>query len=220
MKFRYQVVVISFFNRIFKRTSKASVASINNSLLEEKLNDYLNLISGDETLIIPACNSGIAKIYNAEDVFFEIEYNFMEELGGNILQPSTMEVEVEVYELSHKKANFVMLFSSLSSNLEDLAFKSQMQILEFARKHEKWLFRNNDDHYYDYYDDEDDLEKRLIGTLFLLIQDTFYGPEFFIISLHPNDYDYGQSELALMNFSSARKLPGRKFRVVVPKTKR
>ncbi len=107
-------------------------------------NPYLRLISGNETITIPACKGGEkANIYNAKETFLGyIDSNFdifYDRYIINQPQPTTEKTEVKVYEMYNKDADFNTLFGSLGSDLKSLAFESQQQIEIFCKKNKQWL---------------------------------------------------------------------------------
>jgi len=109
-------------------------------LIGQKTNPYLRLISGGETITIPACKGGEkANIYHAEETFPGYIDSDFNDYGINLPQPQTEETDVEVYEMYNKDADFRTLFDSLSSDLKSLAFESQEQIEKFVQKNERWL---------------------------------------------------------------------------------
>ena len=102
-------------------------------------NPYLRLISGGETVTIPACKGGPkANIYNAKKTFSGYIDPDFKQYGCNTPQPRTEKTNVQVYEM-YKDADFKTLFGSLNSDLKSLAFESQEQIEKFAQENKQWL---------------------------------------------------------------------------------
>ncbi len=125
-------------------------------------NPYLRLISGNETITIPACIGGKnANIYKAKGTFpKDIDKKFVN--YSTSIQPATTEICVEVYELNSTPDNFKTLFASLcpdlsekysfeelpSVNIKEVEsslkknkriFESQEQIIRFFIENRKWI---------------------------------------------------------------------------------
>ncbi|MFZ2154148.1 MAG: hypothetical protein WAV16_02855 [Candidatus Moraniibacteriota bacterium] len=101
----------------------------------ELKNEFLKLISGNETLTIDACD-GTKILAEANDVFKYVDLEF-KSWSADRRGQATVETSVEVYEIE-KDATFVQMFSSLSSDVRRLCF-TQNQIIDFVKKHRKWL---------------------------------------------------------------------------------
>jgi hypothetical protein len=104
--------------------------------VEKVQNDFLNLISAGENLILDECD-GSAIIAGSEDMFEAgIDSDFVS-WGANEKGMSTSETLVEVYEMA-KNATFAQMFGSLSADANRLCL-NQHQIKNFIRKYRSWL---------------------------------------------------------------------------------
>ena len=97
---------------------------------------YLKLISGDQVLVIDACD-GTNVLADAKDVFAYTDpdlKNWKADQEGS----ASSETFVEVYEMEKKDGTFLQMFGSLSSDLQKLCL-TQDQIIGFVKKHRQWL---------------------------------------------------------------------------------
>lgn len=98
-------------------------------------NEYLKLISGNETLVIDQCD-GSRVIADANDVFDYIDSDFRNWKADEVGQ-ATLDTPVNVCELV-KDGTFSDFFSSLTPDMDKLCF-TQDQIIGFVKKHRDWL---------------------------------------------------------------------------------
>ncbi len=136
-------------------------------------NPYLRLISGGETVTIPACKGGAtANIYNTKETFPGYVDNNFVNYGCNTPQPATEKTYVDVYEMHNKNGDFRTLFGSLGSDLKSLAFESQEQIVTFCKENKQWLRKDG------------------YGTFFLFTEENFFvaGVRFYSGELKVNVY--------------------------------
>ncbi|MFT5359642.1 MAG: hypothetical protein ACI88L_000102 [Candidatus Paceibacteria bacterium] len=165
-----------WFNTLPKETLRQLVEG-GYELVEPK-NPYLRLISGGQTVSIPACKGGEnTNIYNAKKTFPGYIDSDFKGYGTNLPQPATEKTNVSVYEMYNKDADFKTLFGSLSSDLKSLAFESQEQIEEFCLENKKWLRTDG------------------YGTFFLFTEEAEGEEKFFVA-----DVDFGSSELEVVVF--------------------
>ena len=103
----------------------------------EKPTSILRLISGGESIVIPACD-GSENLANADDVFNYIDGDF-KGWGLDFTAEATPETPASIYEMA-EDADLKGMFSSFNTDLDKLAF-SQHQIKKFAQKKKtaKWL---------------------------------------------------------------------------------
>ncbi|MCB9809184.1 hypothetical protein H6776_02170 [Candidatus Nomurabacteria bacterium] len=136
---------VKFQHDMLERVLKGSVDPIalmnaQRPLIGQKANPYLRLISGGETVTISACKGGKnANIYHAKKTFpgyIDPDFN---NYGINLPQPTTEKIDVDVYEMYNKDADFRTLFGSLGSDLKSCAFESQEQIETFCQENKQWL---------------------------------------------------------------------------------
>jgi hypothetical protein len=107
----------------------------------KKASHYLKLVQHKEVIIIPACKGGQkANFAYAEDVFTQHIDPDINSYKINLAQPATSATEVEIYEMFGEDTDFHTLFHSLSSDLRDICFKSQEQIIKFAQTHKMKLY--------------------------------------------------------------------------------
>lgn len=99
------------------------------------LSDFLELISGNESLILDPVD-GKETLTVAKDVFAYIDSDF-KNYGAGEKGPATEATPVRVYELT-KDATFPQLFGSLSSDVNKLCL-TQAQIKGFVKKYRNWL---------------------------------------------------------------------------------
>lgn len=98
-------------------------------------NEYLKLISGNETLVIDQCD-GSRVIADAGDVFDYIDPDFRNWKADEVGQ-ATLDTPVNVCELV-KDGTFSDFFGSLSPDMDKLCF-TQDQIIGFVKKQRGWL---------------------------------------------------------------------------------
>jgi hypothetical protein len=111
-------------------TNRTAVAQV------QKTEDYLRLISGQETLLLDPTD-GTQSIGQSSAVFGWIDPNFKNwglNTGSNL---ATEETAVQVHEII-KNGPFEKIFGSLGGNLDALCF-TQGQIVQFCQKHPSWL---------------------------------------------------------------------------------
>lgn len=136
---------VKFQHDMLERVLKGSVDPIalmnaQRPLIGQKANLYLRLISGGKTVTISACKGGTkANIYNAKKTFSGyIDSNF-NDYGINLPQPATEKIDVDVYEMYNRDADFRTLFGSLGIDLKSCVFESQEQIEKFCQENKQWL---------------------------------------------------------------------------------
>ena len=98
-------------------------------------NGFLKLISGNEPLILDACD-GTQTLADAKDMFTLISLDFRN-CGADEKGPTTEETAVDVYKMT-ENATFLQMFGSLRSDVRKLCL-SQHQIKMFIKKYRKWL---------------------------------------------------------------------------------
>ena len=142
--------------------------NVQRPLIGQKANPYLRLISGGETVTIPACKGGPkANIYNARKTFpGHIDSDF-KKYGCDTPQPRTEKTEVKVYEMYKKNGDFRTLFGSLNSDLKSLAFESQEQIEKFAQENKQWLRSGAYGTFFLFTEKVNDEEKLFVASVYL-----------------------------------------------------
>jgi len=99
------------------------------------MNDRLNLISGDEPLMLDPTD-GQETLAQATDVFRYIDRNF-EDWKCNRVGRATKETQVQVYEMV-TDATFQEMFSGFAAAVGRLTL-TQAQIKQFVRRYPDWL---------------------------------------------------------------------------------
>jgi len=99
------------------------------------MNDRLNLISGDEPLMLDPTD-GQETLAQATDVFRYIDRNF-EDWKCNRIGRATKETQVQVYEMVWD-ATFQEMFSDFAAVIGHLTL-TQAQIKQFVRRYPDWL---------------------------------------------------------------------------------
>ena len=142
-------------------------------LIGQKYNPYLRLISESEykNVSIPACKGGEkADIYNAEEtgiVFTKLaRVSNFKKYGINLPQPATEKIDVDVYEMYNKDADFKTLFGSLGSDLKSLVFESQEQIVKFVEKNNRWLCADNKETFFLFSEEIDGEEELFVASAY------------------------------------------------------
>ena len=127
----------------------------------ENIASIVKLISGVETLTLGPTD-GKETIANAGDVFtWGIDGDF-KNWGCNVKSAPTKEQAVQVHELI-KHGTFEKIFGGMSDDLDSLCL-TQPQIIQFVKKHKKWLRTDG------------------YGTFFLFK----VGDEFFVAGVDPD----------------------------------
>ena len=109
--------------------------------LAENIASCLKLISGAETLELELTD-GKETIARAKDTFPGwIDGNF-KNYGTDVKGKPTEKVNVQVHEMI-KDVTFAQIFGGLSDNLDSLCL-TQAQIIQFVKKHYKWLRTDGD----------------------------------------------------------------------------
>jgi hypothetical protein len=99
------------------------------------MNDRLNLISGDELLMLDPTD-GQETLAQATDVFRYIDRNF-EDWKCNRVGRATKETQVQVYEMV-RDATFQEMFGGFAAAVSRLTL-TQAQIKQFVRRYPDWL---------------------------------------------------------------------------------
>lgn len=169
------------------------VAAVKNRV-KETARSILRHISGDEEIIVDACD-GKETIAEASDVFtWGIDPDF-QRWGTNVPGQATGPTRASVYE-QVEHATYEQIFDSLGRDRDSSAWE-QEQIINFIRKHQKWL------------------RKEGWGTFFLFKA----NGEFFVAYV---SVDAGGGPYADVDRFSRGGVwdAGRRYRVVVPQLKR
>ncbi len=103
--------------------------------VERGQNEFLRLISGEETLVIDECD-GSEILADADDVFAWIDSDFRN-WGANEKGHAKGNTPVQVCELE-KDAKFYQIYGASSVDLDKLCL-TQHQIKKFVQKHRSWL---------------------------------------------------------------------------------
>ena len=98
-------------------------------------NEFLKLISGNETLVIDNCD-GSEGLANASDLFAWIDSDFRN-YGADQKGQATGETSVRVHEMT-RNATFSQMFVSLNADMEKICLTPH-QIKKFVKKYRNWL---------------------------------------------------------------------------------
>lgn len=157
---------LSWFNNLPKKILRQLVDD-NYEFIKKSKNPYLRLVSRGENLTISACKEGEkANISNSGKTFLGSVVSDLNNYGINTPQPATMEVNVAVYEMHNKNGSFKTLFTSLDSNLKNLAFESQKQIEKFAQENKQWLRTDGYGTFFLFTENVGDEEKFFVADVF------------------------------------------------------
>ena len=101
---------------------------------------FLRLLPGAEALVLPACD-GTRTLAQAKDVFKGYIDPDFTNLGLDVPGATTPSMCMQVHE-QIKDGSFRDLLTSLSSDLDKVAMKSQHQIVQFWKEHREWLLQD------------------------------------------------------------------------------
>ena len=104
--------------------------------IAENIAGIVKLISGAHVLELDETD-GEETIAEAEETFpgwIDVNFN---EYGTNVLSQATKKTQVSVYEMI-KDGTFAEIFNGMSDDLGSLCL-TQPQIIQFVKKHRKWL---------------------------------------------------------------------------------
>ena len=160
--------------------------------IAESVVDFVRLISSAETLELDETD-GKATIAKAEDTFPGYIDGDFKNYGCDVESEPTQKTKVSVHEMV-KDGTFFQIFNSMSNDLNSLCL-TQEQIIQFVKKHRKWLRTDG------------------YATLFLFK----VGDEFFVA--HVRFYSDGQLRARVYRFSYDRVWRASyRYRIVVPAT--
>jgi hypothetical protein len=104
--------------------------------LAGNISGIVRLISGAEALELDETD-GKETIANAKNLFAGYLDPDFEAYGTNVRSSATKKVRVSVHEMI-KNGTFAQVFNGMSDDLDSLCF-TQPQIIQFVKKHRKWL---------------------------------------------------------------------------------